>query len=51
MVQHMVERGISLNSDVTVLARDPFEGPITVLLDNAQQIIGHHVATCILVEA
>jgi DtxR family Mn-dependent transcriptional regulator len=51
MVQHMVERGLSLNSDVVVLARDPFEGPITVLVDDERQVIGHHVATCILVEA
>ena len=51
MTQHMVERGINLNSDVEVLARDPFDGPMTVTLDGKQQIIGHNVAACVLVEA
>lgn len=50
MLEHITERGFTLGSPVEVLARDPFEGPITLLLDGNEQIIGHSVASCLLVE-
>lgn len=51
MLEHMGERGIKLNAQVEVTARDPFDGPVTVLVDGHPQIIGHNVASCILVES
>lgn len=50
MLQHIVGRGLKLHAHVVVIARDPFEGPLTVRVDGEQQIIGHNVAACILVE-
>lgn len=50
MLQHMGERGIKLNAQVEITARDPFDGPVSVTVDGSPQIIGHNVASCILVE-
>jgi DtxR family transcriptional regulator, Mn-dependent transcriptional regulator len=50
MLQHMVERGIKLHTVVEVVAHDPFEGPLTIVVDGVRQIIGHQVAMCVLVE-
>lgn len=51
MLQHILDRDFRLAARVEVLARDPFDGPVTVLVDGAEQVIGHTVASCILVEA
>jgi DtxR family Mn-dependent transcriptional regulator len=51
MLQHILDRDFRLDAQVEVLARDPFDGPVTVRVDGGQQVIGHHVAACILVEA
>lgn len=51
MLQHILERGFKLQAQVEVLARDPFEGPVTALVDGEQRVVGHQVAACILVEA
>ncbi len=51
MLLHMGERGIKLDAQVEITARDPFDGPLTIMVDGTQQIIGHNVAACILVEA
>jgi DtxR family Mn-dependent transcriptional regulator len=51
MLQHMVGRGIKLHAQVEITNHDPFEGPLTIVVEGVQQIVGHHVATCILVEA
>ncbi|MBZ0299923.1 MAG: metal-dependent transcriptional regulator [Anaerolineae bacterium] len=50
MLQHIVGRGLQLHTQIEVLGRDPFEGPLTVRVDQTQQIVGYNVATCILVE-
>ena len=50
MLEHIVERGFKLGEAVSVVARDPFEGPLTVNLNSEERIIGHNVAQCILVE-
>jgi DtxR family transcriptional regulator, Mn-dependent transcriptional regulator len=50
MLQHMLDRGFHLDAQVQVIARDPFEGPITALVNGEQRVIGHHVARCIWVE-
>lgn len=48
MLRHILDRGLKLNAEVEILSRDPFEGPLTVRVDGAERIIGHHVASCIL---
>ncbi len=50
MLQHILDRGFKLDAEIEVLSRDPFEGPLTTLVDGEQRVIGHHVADCILVE-
>jgi DtxR family Mn-dependent transcriptional regulator len=50
MLQHILDRGFKLDAHIEVLARDPFDGPVTALVDGEQRIIGHNVADCILVE-
>lgn len=50
MLQHTLDRGFKLDAQVEITARDPFQGPLTIQLDDAQTIIGHHVAETILVE-
>lgn len=50
MLQHTVDRGFSLNTEVEVTARDPFEGPLTIRVENQQTVIGYNVAESILVE-
>ncbi len=50
MLQHILDRGFRLEAQVEVVARDPFDGPVTTLVDGEQRVIGHHVADCILVE-
>ncbi len=50
MLQHIEARGFRLNAPVQVLERDPFDGPLTVLLEDDQRaVIGSQVAQCILV--
>ena len=50
MLQHTLDRGFVLDEPVEVLARDPFQGPITVKLGDIQTVIGYTVAETILVE-
>ncbi len=51
MLQHILDRGFKLDSKVEVIERDPFDGPITTLVDGKKRTVGHNVAACILVEA
>jgi DtxR family transcriptional regulator, Mn-dependent transcriptional regulator len=50
MLQHILDRGFRLGVQVTVLAHDPFDGPITALVDDQERVIGHTVASAIMVE-
>lgn len=50
MLQHSLDRGFKLDASVTVLARDPFNGPITVQLLDKETVIGYIVAETILVQ-
>ncbi len=49
-LQHTLDRGFTLNTIVEIVARDPFEGPLTIKLHDGQTIIGHTLAAVILVE-
>ncbi len=50
MLQHLLDRDLQLDAEVEVLARDPFEGPLTMRVNGSQRIMGHNAADCILVE-
>ncbi len=50
MLQHVLDRGFNLGARVQVIERDPFQGPVSVLVDDAPRTIGQMVAACILVE-
>jgi len=50
MLQYALDKGFKLGSQVEVLERDPFDGPITALVDGERRVVGHNVATCIWVE-
>jgi DtxR family Mn-dependent transcriptional regulator len=50
MIQHMLDRGFRLGARVEVVARDPFDGPLTVHVDGDPRVIGHQVAASILVQ-
>lgn len=51
MLQNTQERGLTMGVTLEVVARDPFEGPVTLRLDAAgTQTIGHKMASAILVE-
>jgi DtxR family Mn-dependent transcriptional regulator len=51
MLQHILDRGFKLDSKVEVIERDPFDGPITTMVDGKKRTVGHNVAACILVES
>lgn len=50
MLQYTLDRGLELNALVEIVQRDPFNGPITLRLHDAESIIGHQVAKHVLVE-
>ena len=50
MLQHMLDRGFQLDARVKVIERDPYNGPITVLINDKRTVVGHQVADSILVE-
>ena len=51
MLQHMLDRGVKLNAPVEIIERDPFKGPLTVLIDSKRRVIGYGVAENVLVSA
>lgn len=50
LLQHIMTRNFKLGSQVMVLRRDPFDGPLTARVDGVESTIGHNVAMYILVE-
>lgn len=51
MLRHTQERGLMIGKALEVIARDPFEGPITLKVQPGHAIIiGHTLASFILVE-
>ncbi len=51
MLQYTQERGLMMGKALEVIARDPFEGPITLKIQSGSPImIGHGLASFILVE-
>lgn len=50
MLQHIIDKGFEMGAVVTVQAVDPFDGPLSVTVGGAAQIIGRGVARCIMVD-
>jgi DtxR family transcriptional regulator, Mn-dependent transcriptional regulator len=50
MLEYVLERGFELGTTVKIIDRAPFDGPITVLVNGQERIIGRSVAAHILVE-
>ncbi len=50
MLQHMLDRGFRLDAQIEIVERDPYNGPITALIDGQRAVVGHQVASNILVE-
>lgn len=50
MLRHILERGFKLESEVEVVSRDPFDGPVTAHVDGETRVVGYNVAQCILIE-
>jgi DtxR family Mn-dependent transcriptional regulator len=49
MLQHILDRGFQLEASIEVTNRDPFNGPLTVLVNGQPRVVGYNVAECILV--
>lgn len=50
MLQHILDRGFALGTEVEVVARDPFDGPITARIADGDRLIGHTAAGYVDVE-
>lgn len=50
MLQYALDRGFRLEAQVNVTGRDPFDGPVNVMVDGQPRAIGQGVAGCIMVE-
>jgi DtxR family Mn-dependent transcriptional regulator len=50
LLQHILDRGLVLNATVEVIGRDPFDGPLTLLVDGVEKVVGHSVALAVWVE-
>ena len=50
MLRYLDERGIALGDDLEVLERQPFGGPLTVVIGGARQVLGGALARAMRVE-
>lgn len=49
VLRYLANKGLTIGSMVEVLAVDPFDGPLTLMVDDVQQVIGATVAQYVLV--
>jgi Fe2+ transport system protein FeoA len=45
-----MDKGFTLGSQIEIIARDPFDGPLTILIDGKSAVVGCTAATYISVE-
>ncbi len=48
MLRYLADKGLTVGAEVQVLKADPFEGPLTLRVNGKDQVIGVHVAQCVL---
>jgi DtxR family Mn-dependent transcriptional regulator len=49
MLRYLDEKGLVIAAQVRVIKTDPFEGPLTLLVDGSEQVIGVNVAQYVLI--
>ncbi len=49
LLKHLTELGITLNTEIEIIEKAPFDGHLTLCIDGTTQTIGFQVATAILV--
>jgi DtxR family Mn-dependent transcriptional regulator len=49
MLRYLAEKGLVVGAEVEVLRADPFEGPLSLIVDSHPQVIGSNVAHYVLV--
>jgi DtxR family Mn-dependent transcriptional regulator len=49
MLRYLDEKGLVMAAQVEVLKTDPFNGPLTLIVNGAQQVIGANVAQYVLI--
>ena len=50
LLRHLKQRGLEPGAKITVNGKDPFDGPITIDVENETQIVGNEVARKIFVD-
>ena len=51
MLRYLAEKGLVVGAEIQMIKADPFDGPITLMVNSSQQVIGANVAHFILVSA
>jgi len=49
MLRYLAQKGLVVGAQVEVIARDPFDGPLRLVVDEQEQVIGQNVAQYVLV--
>lgn len=50
ILRHLMDKGFNLGSQIEIIAQDPFDGPLTILIDGKLAVVGCIAATYISVE-
>lgn len=50
MLRYLAEKGLIVGASVQVVARDPFDGPLSLVVNDEAQIIGKNVAAHVLID-
>jgi DtxR family Mn-dependent transcriptional regulator len=50
MLRYLADKGLIVGAPVEVVARDPFDGPLSLMVSERHQIIGQNVASHVLVD-
>ncbi len=50
MLRYLSQKGLVVGVQIQVLARDPFDGPVSLRVGECDQMIGQHVAEFILIQ-
>jgi DtxR family transcriptional regulator, Mn-dependent transcriptional regulator len=51
MLSHILSRGFNIGQSVLLMAQDPFQGPLSVQINDQKVVIGYQVAKRIMVDA
>ena len=51
MLRYLADKGLVIAAEVEIIARDPFDGPLTLIVNGSEQVIGVNVAQVVLLSA